>query len=191
LDRRFDRRSRDRAAISFEPRRDHVMAEAFLVHIPSAMRSSIPAAVAVLLSATACTEPPDAVMDDSENVEAVTPLAGVIRGQASYRERIMPRPGSRLVVTLEDVSRADAPAEIVGVDTVAVEGGPPWRFMVGFEPGDIEPRHRYGVRARLLGPDDRLLFTSTEFIPAFDEGRESPIEITMSSVGGEEGSGGR
>ncbi len=103
----------------------------------------------------------------------------------------MPRPGSKLVVTLEDVSRADAPAEIMGVDTVAVEGGPPWRFMLGFEPREIDSRFRYGIRAQLRGPDDSLLFTSTEFIPAFDETREGPVEIMLSRVGGDGGAGGR
>ena len=148
------------------------------------IRHGAVALIAILVAATGCRQSPDTMSDDSEGVEARTPLAGVIRGQAGYRERIMPPPGATLVVTLEDVSRADAAADIIGVDSVAVEGGPPWRFMVTFEPNDIEPRGRYSVRARLQGPDDSLLFTSTESIPAFDESREGPIEIMMSRVGG-------
>ena len=159
--------------------------------MPSPMRSAALVALTTALAVSACSDSPDAMSDDPERVEAVTPLAGLIRGQASYRERMMPPPGSKLVVTLEDVSRADGMSEVMGVDTVAAEGGPPWAFMVSFEPRDIEPRNRYAVRARLLGPDDGLLFTSTESIPAFDEEREGPIEIMMSRVGGAGGAGDR
>lgn len=159
--------------------------------MPNPVRSVTLAALTTAVAVTACSDAPDAMSDDPERAEAVTPLAGLIRGQAGYRERMMPPPDSKLVVTLEDVSRADAMSEVMGVDTVAVEGGPPWTFMVSFEPRDIEPRNRYALRARLLGPDDGLLFTSTESIPAFDEEREGPIEIMMSRVGGAGGAGGR
>lgn len=122
--------------------------------------------------------------DEPDRVEAVVPLAGAIRGVVTYRERMLPRPGSTVVVTLEDTSRAGAPSDVLATDTIEVTSGPPWRFLLTFEPRDIDPRHSYAIRARLLARDGSLQFTSTEVTPAFDRERQGPIEVMMSQVGG-------
>lgn len=120
--------------------------------------------------------------DGSEEVEAVVPLAGVIRGEATIRERIMPRPGSQVIVNLEDTSLADARSTVLASDTIEVSGAPPWRFLLNFDPGEIEERRSYSIRARLVDADGNLQFTSTESIPAFDRNRQGPLEVVMSRV---------
>ena len=122
--------------------------------------------------------------DEPDHEEAVTPLAGAIRGEVTYRERMLPRPGSTVVVTLEDTSRVGAPAEVIATDTIEVTSGPPWRFLLTFEPRAMDARHSYSIRARLLTRDGSLQFTSTDVIPAFDRTRQGPIEVVMSQAGG-------
>ncbi len=46
---------------------------------------------------------------------------------ASFRERIVLAPGAVFVATLEDVSRADAKAEVLGEVRIDDAGNPPYR----------------------------------------------------------------
>ncbi len=46
---------------------------------------------------------------------------------ASFRERIALAPGAVFVATLEDVSRADAKAEVLGEVRIDDAGNPPYR----------------------------------------------------------------
>ncbi len=111
------------------------------------------------------------------------PAADTLRGTVLYRERMMPPPGSVLVVVLEDVSRADAPAEVLARQEIPLQGGPPYAFTLPFEAGAIQDRRRYSVRARIQA-GGRLLWTSTESTPPFDRPEGSPIEIVLARAGG-------
>src|SRR3546814_13421730 len=46
----------------------------------------------------------------------------IVRGSLTYRERIALPPGSVAEVTLQDVSRADAPSTILARQTIPLEG---------------------------------------------------------------------
>jgi len=143
--------------------------------------------VATLLSATflaiSCSPAPEPPMTDSEDLPAgAASAADTLRGTVLYRERMMPPPGAVLTVTLEDVSRADAPAEVLARQEIPLEGGPPYAFALSYEPDAIQDRHRYSVRARIQ-EGDRLLWTSTESTPPFDRPAGSPIEILLTRIG--------
>jgi len=62
----------------------------------------------------------------SGDIEPQTPVAtrqdAVITGQATYRERIALLPGSLFKVTLLDISRADAAANVLASDTRNLAG---------------------------------------------------------------------
>ncbi|RZJ28211.1 MAG: hypothetical protein EON85_09500, partial [Brevundimonas sp.] len=72
----------------------------------------------------------------------------VVNVTATYRERILLPPGHVLKVRVEDVSRADAPAEVLAEHTETLDGrGPPYQATLGFPSSQIDPRHTYAVRA--------------------------------------------
>jgi heat shock protein HslJ len=72
-----------------------------------------------------------------------------VTGTVSYRERIALAPGSTVIVTLEDTSKADVPATMLGETKITIERNQvPIPFVIEVEAGRIEPRHRYTVRAR-------------------------------------------
>jgi heat shock protein HslJ len=52
-------------------------------------------------------------------------VEGAVKGTATYRERMALPPGAVLEATLEDVSRADAAAEVIGQTRVEKPGNPP------------------------------------------------------------------
>lgn len=133
------------------------------------------AASCVLLLAACGSEPaPVAQAPDNDRLR-------VISGEVGYRERIALPPGAEVVVTLEDQSRADAPAVIL-TDYTHVVGDDnrqqPFPFRLVYHPSAIDERMRYGLRARIVH-DGELLFTSTEHIDPFAGKPGEPVVIRV------------
>lgn len=84
-----------------------------------------------------------------------------VEGDALYRERIMPPPGATLIVTLEDVSRADAPSVEVASAQQLVTGGPPFRWRLGYDPTLAAAPKRMTLRARIVSPEGLWMTTDT------------------------------
>ena len=108
----------------------------------------------------------------------------MITGTASYRERMMLPPGAVLEVTLEDVSRADAPADIIALSEVQATKAPPYPFTITYDPARIDPTHRYNVRARITA-DDRLMFQSDAGYAVLGSGNVTKVDILLSRVSSE------
>ena len=89
-----------------------------------------------------------------------------VKGTAAYRELMVLPPGAQLEATLEDVSKADAKAELIGRARVQQPGNPT-AFVIPYDPGRIDPKGRYAVRARIVA-DGRLLFTTDQHYPLDD-----------------------
>jgi uncharacterized lipoprotein YbaY len=82
-----------------------------------------------------------------------------VTGTATYRERIALPPDAVFEATLEDVSKADAPAEVIGRARVESPGNPPIQFEIPYDPARIDERHRYAVRARIVVAGKPFLIT--------------------------------
>jgi copper homeostasis protein (lipoprotein) len=102
----------------------------------------------------------------------------VVSGQALYRSRIALPPATVFEAVLEDVSRADAPAERLGEARVAPAGQVPIRFEILYDPARIDPAHSYGVRARIL-VDGRLWFTTTDAYRVLTRGQGDAVELVL------------
>jgi heat shock protein HslJ len=68
--------------------------------------------------------------------------------------------------TIEDVSRSDAPALVLGRVAWRDPGAPPIRFQIPYTPRLVQANRRYVVRARISSAD-RLLFTTDMAPPVF------------------------
>jgi len=109
-------------------------------------------------------------------------LMQVISGEVWYRERIALPPGAEVIVTLEDQSRADAPATVITDYTHIVDGQGPYSFRLVYDPAAIDERMTYGLRAR-IEQDGELMFSSTEHIDPFVGQRGEPVRIMVSRSG--------
>jgi copper homeostasis protein (lipoprotein) len=105
----------------------------------------------------------------------------VVTGTITYRERVALVGGAVAEVTLEDVSRADAPATIVGRVRLEPSGQVPLRFELPFDRNRIDPSHRYGVRARIL-EGDRPVFATTQATLVLTQGREDHVDLVLSRI---------
>ena len=116
-------------------------------------------------------------------IAAAEAADGTVTGVATYRERIALPPGAVFEATLEDISRADAPADVVSTVRQEDAGNPPYRFELAFDPARIVPSRRYAVRARLT-LEGRLVFTSDQVHPVLTNGNPATVEIVMKRVAG-------
>ncbi|HEY2977460.1 MAG TPA: META domain-containing protein [Burkholderiaceae bacterium] len=99
---------------------------------------------------------------------ATPPGALTVSGTAAYRERMALPPDAVFEATLEDVSRADAPAVVVASTRVA-SPAVPIAFSIAVDPARIEANRRYAVRGRIT-LNGQLLFTSDTVHPVFGAG---------------------
>ena len=107
---------------------------------------------------------------------------GLVTGTASFRERIAPPPEAAFEAVIEDVSRADAPSIVIGRTVVANAGTPPYDFSIEYDPAEIDERHTYSVRTRLVD-GERLLFTSDTMHPVITRGAPLVVDVRMVKAG--------
>jgi uncharacterized lipoprotein YbaY/heat shock protein HslJ len=108
--------------------------------------------------------------------------ASRITGTVSYRERILLRPGSRLEVVLEDVSRADVPAIQIARMERTDPGQVPLPFELEYPPGAIDSRMSYAIRARILAPDGSLLFINDANFPVITQDAGTHVDMILVSA---------
>jgi putative lipoprotein len=73
----------------------------------------------------------------------------VVSGRVTYRQRIALPPEAVVVVSVLDVSRADAPSATVAEHRIEVEHQVPIPFSLSVDADRLDPRHRYTVAARI------------------------------------------
>jgi len=127
--------------------------------------------VSLTLLVQACTQEPE------------TADVAEIIGTVTYRERIMLPPDALVTISLEDTARMDIKSEEIASTGFVPQGGPPWDFVLEYDPGKINDRGRYALRAK-IEVEGRLMFTSTENIPAFEGEAGKPVQILVYRVSG-------
>ncbi|WP_172202381.1 META domain-containing protein [Niveibacterium sp. COAC-50] len=108
--------------------------------------------------------------------------AATISGSASYRERMALPPGAVFEATLEDVSRADAPATVIGRARLDPAGSPPFMFTIEYDGAAIQAGHRYSLRASVKN-DGQLLFTTDRSYPVLQGKGEAPVQMLLRRTG--------
>lgn len=106
----------------------------------------------------------------------------MISGTVTYRQRIALPADARVVVTLEDVSRADALATVLAEQTIETAGrNVPIPYRLIYDHNTIDARHRYVVRAKIFQAD-RLIWTSRSVHPVMPLENPDDLVITVEPV---------
>jgi putative lipoprotein len=100
-----------------------------------------------------------------------------------YRERIAMPPNAALIVTLADVSRADAPAETVESRRIEEPGNVPVDVELTYDRSIIDDGLTYAVRAT-IEVDGEMWWTSTQAHQVLTHGAPDHVEVMVSRVSG-------
>jgi heat shock protein HslJ len=97
-------------------------------------------------------------------------LSGVLTGTVTYLQRIALPSGSVIEVQLQDVSRADAAAQIIASQTITTAGeNVPIPFTLTYDPAQIDPRYTYALGVRITN-DGQLRWITAEHTPVLTGG---------------------
>ena len=86
-------------------------------------------------------------------------------------------------VTLQDVSKADAPAELISTQTIATQGAEvPIAYSLKYDPAKIDAKNTYAVRATIT-EGGKLTWTSTKRYAVLTRGAPvDNVEIIVEQV---------
>lgn len=139
------------------------------------LRSSLVAAVVTTLLSCSGISSAQAASDSA---------SPMITGTVTYLVRMALQPEAAIDVRLEDVSLADAPAKLVAEYIFAAAGKQvPIPFQLPYTAKDIQPNHRYQLRARIT-VDDKLTFTTTQAYPVITNGAPTHVDLVLQPVSG-------
>jgi len=108
--------------------------------------------------------------------------ADQVKGTATYLQRMALSPHAVFDAQVEDVSRADAPAEAIGSVRIGGPGNPPITFVIDIDPQRIDERHRYSVRAKIT-VDGKVGFTTDQQYPVLTQGHGRKVELLLRQTG--------
>lgn len=112
-----------------------------------------------------------------------TPVAGLLWGTITKKDRSALPEGTKAKVFLVDLSRADAPAlEIASTEIITVGNQTPLSFLIRYNPNRIsEPRAgKYGLQVRMTDARGRLTYITNSQLPLFAEGlAQAPVEVEV------------
>jgi putative lipoprotein len=106
-----------------------------------------------------------------------------VTGTVAYRERIALPPDAVIKVQLVDVSRADAPAIVLGEQVLEARGKQvPFAFVITYDPSKIDERMSYAVQAR-IEEGGRLRFITDQHYAVITRGAPTNVDLLLRSVG--------
>lgn len=110
-----------------------------------------------------------------------------VTGMVTYLQRIALPPDAVVTVRIEDVSRADAPAELIGEQVIQTKGAQvPIPFAVPYDPEKIVENHTYSLRVRIEDGAGGLLFINDTSVPVITRGSPTEqVEVIVVPAGGQ------
>jgi putative lipoprotein len=107
-----------------------------------------------------------------------------VTGSVTYLQRVALPPTAVVKVQLVDVSRADAPAAVLGEQTFSPGGKQvPFAFEIPYDPAKIEANHSYAVQAR-IEEDGRLRFINDQRYAVITRGAPRHVDLVLKQVDG-------
>lgn len=106
-----------------------------------------------------------------------------ITGSLTYRQRIALPPSAVIEVQLLDVTRPDAPAEVLHSVTLSPQSQPPFYFTIRYDPRRIDPAHAYALKATItVGGELRFLSTNNTRILTAGHPSHRDLVLEMSPM---------
>lgn len=108
-------------------------------------------------------------------------FAQTITGEALIREKIALQPDTIFTATLQDVSRMDTLAIVLG-KTIIKSPNSPIKFSIDFDKSKINPSHTYTVRATIHDSNKKLLYTTDTAYRVLTGGQGMSVSMLLKKV---------
>lgn len=108
-------------------------------------------------------------------------VAETLTGRAMIDTRMALPAGLTFEATIEDISRAGAPAEVLARTVIENPGQPPIEFAIDYAPSELRPGAIYALRATIRR-SDQLLFTTDTITRVLDGAETDGVEIRLRAV---------
>jgi putative lipoprotein len=110
--------------------------------------------------------------------------SGRVTGTVTYVQRVSMPPSAVIKVQLVDVSRADAPATMLGEQIITAGGKQvPFAFEIAYDPAKIDQRLSYAVQAR-IEDGGKLLFINDQRYAVITRGAPNHVDMVLKAAGG-------
>ncbi|MDT8894642.1 YbaY family lipoprotein [Halomonas sp. I1] len=124
---------------------------------------------------------------DASNQEAQSEasVARTLEGVLEFSATDVPLPdGADVMISLRDVSRADAPATTIAETRVTPGNEAPVEFRLDYDTADVNPEHTHGLRAALHGDEGELLWTTTSrhTVEVGPDAKQGPVTLVLEPV---------
>jgi len=110
-----------------------------------------------------------------------------VTGQITYREKVALPAQSVALVTLRDITVANAASTVITEQRIVLTGRQvPIAFRLTVDRSKLQPQRKYAVRGTIIGADEQFLWTTMD-IHVVDQSKPSVAigTLTMSRVSGE------
>ncbi len=106
-----------------------------------------------------------------------------VTGTIAYRERILLPDDAKVTVSLQDVSKMDAPAEVIAKQQFITNGHQvPLTFDLSYDSSKIQPKHRYTVSARIEVNGKLRFITDTSYGVITDGDSTKHVDMRLVGV---------
>lgn len=140
------------------------------------MRAILPIALLMLATAGCQMTVP---FNTAPSREGTTRLV-LLEGVATYRQRIALPPDAILIVRVQDVSLADAPATLIAEKRLPTEGRQvPLPYAIEYDPARVLPNHRVTVSGRIEDASGRLMWITDTSIPLPAPGDRADLPLVQ------------
>ena len=110
---------------------------------------------------------------------------GVVSGTVAYRERIAMPENAVLIMQLQDLSLAEAPAKVIVEQKFTFAGHQvPLPFELHYDAAKIDPMHMYALSARIT-VNEQLMFMNTTTYRVITQGNPVKADILLQMVEGQ------
>jgi uncharacterized lipoprotein YbaY len=142
------------------------------------MKRTIPLLLALVLAVPAC-----GGSDGSAGPSGSTgPSGPAVTGTVSYLPRIAMPPKATIDITVNDISKQDGGAVVIGEQTISDPGEVPVAFSVSYDPGVIVDTDTYAVTAVILR-DGTPWMSNTDVVPVITSGNPtSGVDVIVEPV---------
>lgn len=104
-----------------------------------------------------------------------------VKGTINTQNQVELPAGSIVNVQLQDTSRADAPAVVLGEQVIQNPEQFPVSFEIEYDPAQIDERHVYSMRVR-IEVEGKLIFTNTTSHYVITRGFPTELEVIVDDV---------